>query len=173
LACPQLRDGTTHYEDRATIAAPVESVFAFLDGPERLAAHMSEPSWKMAGGRMTVDVDAGGGRAVGSHIRLRGSAFGIPLSLDEVVTGRDPPRSKEWETVGEPRLLVIGAYRMGFEVRPSGGGSDLRIFIDYEPPSRNAWLGRLLGATYASWCVRMMLGDARRNLMARPPAANS
>ena len=151
-----------HYEDRTTIAAPPERVFAFLDDPQRLAGHMSEPSWKMGGGRMAVEVDAGGGRVVGSRIMLRGSAFGMPLSLDEVVTRRDPPRAKEWETVGEPRLLVIGSYRMGFEVQPSGGGSDLRIFIDYNAPARNAWLGTLFGEMYARWCVRMMLSDARR-----------
>jgi hypothetical protein len=153
-----------HYEDRTAIAAEPDRVFAFLDAPERLAGHMSKPSWKMGGGRMTVDVDSGGGQAVGSHIRLSGSAFGIPMALDEVVTRRDPPRTKEWETVGEPKLLVIGAYRMGFEVRPSGSGSDLRIFIDYDLPSRHGWLGSLLGGMYARWCVRMMLEDARSHM---------
>ena len=153
------------YEDRATISAPPESVFEFLDNPERLAGHMSKPSWKMGGGRMMVDVDAGRGQVVGSHIRLNGHAFGFPLGLDEVVTKRDPPHTKEWETVGEPRLFVIGAYRMGFEVRPSGRGSDLRIYIDYRLPSRKPWLGSLLGPMYARWCVRMMLDDARRSLV--------
>ena len=160
-----------HYEDRTTIAASPERIFAFLDDPQRLAGHMSKPSWKMGGGQMTVDVDAGGGRVVGSHIRMRGSAFGIPLALDEIVTRREPPRVKEWETVGQPSLLVIGPYRMGFVVRPSDGGSELRIFIDYDPPARNAWLGSLFGEMYARWCVRMMLDDARRNLLARSPSA--
>jgi uncharacterized protein YndB with AHSA1/START domain len=69
-----------HYENRTVIAAAPERVFAFLDAPERLAGHMSKPSWMMGGGRMTVDMDPGGGQTVGSHIRLSGSAFGIPLA---------------------------------------------------------------------------------------------
>ena len=44
---------------------------------------------------------------------MNGRILGLKLSLDEVVTERDPPARKVWETVGVPRLLVIGPYRMG------------------------------------------------------------
>jgi len=85
------------------------------------------------------------------------------LALDEVVIERTPPHRKVWETVGEPRLLVISAYRMGFEIVPDGNASRLVVFIDYRLPSRG-WariLGLLFGRTYAAWCTRRMTSDAK------------
>jgi hypothetical protein len=58
----------------------------------------------MGGGKMEVAFDAGLGRAVGSHIRMSGYAFGMPLSLDEVITDYRPPLAKVWETAGEQAL---------------------------------------------------------------------
>jgi hypothetical protein len=87
---------------------------------------------------------------------MTGRVLGMNLALDEVVTERTPPRRKVWETVGEPRLLVIGAYRMEFEITPEDGASRLVVFIDYRLPSRG-WargLGLLLGRAYAAWCTR-------------------
>jgi hypothetical protein len=84
---------------------------------------------------------------------MTGRVFGLPLSLEEAVTERDPPHRKVWETIGRPQLLVIGNYRMGFEIKPQGTGSLLRVFIDYTlPKARPArWLGRLFSQYYARW----------------------
>jgi hypothetical protein len=124
---------------------------------------VSKPSLMMGGGKMTYVFDEQKGRAVGSHIRMVGSAFGLPLSLDEVITERIPPRRKVWRTVGTPRLIVIGSYEMGFELRDADQGSALTVWIDYELPARE--LTRLLpafGDAYARWCVKQMAGDAVR-----------
>jgi hypothetical protein len=109
---------------------------------ERLSSHMSQSSWMMGGGRMDVQLDEGRGQRLGSRIQMSGRAFGLALSLDEVVSEYDPPRHKAWETVGEPRLLIIGQYRMGFDISPREGGSNLRVFIDYDLPHsrRSGWL---------------------------------
>ena len=107
---------------------------------------------------MVVDVDAARGQAIGSHIRLSGNVFGMRLFLDEVVTRRNPPTEKTWETVGTPKLLVIGSSRMGVEITPESRGSRLRVFIDYDLPT--GWtlvLGWLFGDFYARWCVKQML----------------
>jgi hypothetical protein len=116
----------------------------------------------MGGGRMTIDVDEGGGQRVGSRIRLAGKAFGMKLSVEEAVTQRDPPYRKAWETIGEPKLLVVGHYRMGFELLPRGQHSELRVFIEYELPSGPVarWSGRLFAGFYAKWCTRRMVADA-------------
>ena len=111
---------------------------------------------------MSIDVDAGRGQRIGSQIRMSGRVLGILLSLDEVVVEREPSSRKAWETVGEPRLLVIGPHRMGFTVLPDTSGSRLEVFIDYDlpkgPVSRR--LGRLFGGFYARWCTRRMVDDA-------------
>lgn len=153
-----------HDEASAFVEAPAEHVFTLVDDHTRLSSHMSRSSWKMGGGRMDLVMDRDRGRRVGSRIQLSGRVFGFELSVDEVVTEREPPHRKVWETVGIPRLLVIGPYRMGFEVTPTDHGSLLRVFIDYARPEGTVsrWLGRLFGGWYARWCTRRMVIDTVR-----------
>ncbi|HEU5283436.1 MAG TPA: SRPBCC family protein [Burkholderiales bacterium] len=153
---------TRRHESSAIVRSAVDRVFAHLDDYTRLSSHMNGSSWQMGGGRMEVQVDEARGQQVGSRIRLAGRVLGIALSLEEVVTERDPPHRKVWETVGSPRLLVIGHYRMGFELSPRGNDSMLRVFIEYTLPETTPtrWLGRLFGSYYARWCTRQMVDDA-------------
>ena len=150
------------FETVVEIAAPPELVFARLDDQTRLAAHMEQPSAMMGGGRMTYDFDAGRGQAVGSHIKMGGSAFGLSLAVDEVVTERDPPLHKAWQTAGVTRLIILDAYDMGFDLAPAPTGARLRVWITYE--LAKGWAGRLLGLlmapAYARWCVGRMARDA-------------
>ena len=161
--------GTRNYAATVRIAVPPADVFGFLDEHARLAAHMGKKSLAMGGGSMALELDEGRGRVVGSRMRLAGTAFGIHLGVDEVVSEHSPPFWKSWETVGEPRLLVIGAYRMGFIIDDVPPGSRLTVFIDYELPRRapSRWLGRLLGPAYARWCTERMAGDAARHFAQR------
>lgn len=119
----------------------------------------------MMGGRMTYEFDEAKGRAVGSVIKMGGTFLGLELFVEEVVVERDPPRRKVWETRGRPRIVVIGGYRMGFEITPSGERSLLRVFIEYDRPS--SLVGQILGAAfahrYARWCVTRMAEDAKRH----------
>lgn len=147
-----------HYEESATVPAPPEAVFAALDDHVAFSRHMAEPNWRTLWSSMRVGLDEGGGRRVGSHIEMESRILGFHLYLDEVVTRREPPRVKEWETTGDVRLLVIGHYRMRAEIRPEGAASGVRVRIDHDLPARNAWLGRMLGGMYAKWCVRQMIG---------------
>lgn len=152
-----------HSECAVVVAAPVEQVFAYVDDHKRFSSHMSRSSWKMGGGKMEIEIDAGAGKRVGSRIRLAGRVLGIALSVEEIVTDREPPRLKVWETIGKPRLIVIGRYRMGFYVLPQGTGSLLHVFIDYDLPSTipARLLGYLLAKYYANWCTRQLALDAQ------------
>ena len=115
----------------------------------------------MAGSSMRVRTDPLGGRAVGSHVTMEGRMLGMDLRLHEVVTERVAPLRKAWQTV-EARLVVIGSYRLGFELSPRAQGSMLRVFIDYDLPSGGVarWLGRIVAPSYARWCVDRVVGDA-------------
>jgi hypothetical protein len=148
-----------HVEATAIVDAAPETVCVFVDDHARFSSHMGESSWMMAGSRMSIELDAAQGRAVGSHIRLTGRVLGFPLFLDEVVTRRLPPAEKVWQTVGQPRLMVIGAYTMGIAIAAHGNKSRLRVFIDYELPGGLAtyWLGWLFSGLYARWCVNQMV----------------
>ena len=151
-----------HERATALVGASAEAVFAYLDDPSALGAHMSERSAMMMGGRMTYDLDAAHGQSVGSVIRMRGTMLGLALAVEEVVVEREPPVRKVWETLGPQRLVVIEAYRMGFEIMRDGDGSRLLVFIDYTiPPTGLRWLlGWLTARRYALWCVRQMIRGA-------------
>jgi hypothetical protein len=158
------------YSDRdqavADLRASAQSLFDHLDDQARLGAHMGERSMMMMGGRMTYELDAAQGRAVGSLIKMGGSFLGIPLSVEEVVVVREQAHRKVWETRGLPHILIIGSYRMGFEITPSGGGvTHLRVFIDYDLPASvfGRIAGRLFAPMYARWCVKRMATDAARH----------
>ncbi len=154
-----------HHESSGSANASVEQVFAFLDDPKALAAHMGESSMMLLGSRMLIDVDTGGGRVIGSKIRMHGRMLGIRLALEEVITKRQVPAMKVWETIGTPKLLVISHYRMGFELTRNGASSRVRVFIDYRLPNKppGSWLGHLLSAVYARWCTRQMVMGAARH----------
>src|SRR3989344_164040 len=146
-----------HYEESVLIPASPRDLFSYIDDHKSFSSHMSKSSWMMGGGKMEVSVDEGNGRKAGSHIRLKGTALGIKLYLDEVITRYEPPLLKTWETVGIPKLLVISQYGMGIEIKPQNTSSLLRVFIDYDLTTINTWLGQLFSGFYAKWCVRQML----------------
>ena len=154
-----------HDHSEAIISASQAEVFAYLDDQTRLAAHMEKRSMMMLGGRMTYEFDAAQGRAVGSVIRMGGSFLGISLFVEELVTERISPTCKRWETRGPQRMLVIDSYAMGFETRMIGGGTAVRVFIDYQLPHSlpERWLGLLFAPFYARWCVSRMVKDASRH----------
>jgi len=151
-----------HYETSGLVQASAERIFDHLDDHSRLSSHMTNPSWKMGWSRMTIEVDEGLGRKVGSRIRLAGRVLGIGLSVEEVVTERARPARKVWETTGEPHLLVISDYRMGFELSQTDTGAVLRVFIEYALPQKGfaRWLGGWFGRSYARWCTEQMVKDA-------------
>lgn len=164
-----------YYEASRALPVSPDALFAHLDDQTRLGAHMETSSAMMGGGRMTFAFDAERGMAVGSRIHRGGSAFGLTLSVDEVVTVREPPRRKAWRTIGKPRLLIIGGYEMGFEIADVLDGCELTVRIDYWLPrgSVGALLGRLFSGFYARWCVGRMVADAAEAFSSPTGAAST
>lgn len=154
-----------HYQDSIYIPAPAEEVFNYADIHNNFSSHMNKSSWMMGGSSMTTDIDEGKGQKIGSHIRMKGKVIGITLFLDEVVTKHDPPYMKEWQTVGEIKLLIIDRYKMGFEIQPESNNSMIRIYIDYNLPTSSGprLLGYLLGGFYARWCVKQMIQGVKEH----------
>lgn len=166
-----------HREASADLAIRPGELFAVLDDHRSLSGHMEKPSLMMAGATMKIETDDRHGQALGSRISLRGQVLGMALAVDEVVVHYEPPWRKAWETIGQPRLLVIGAYRMGFEIasrtdqRTESAG--LRVWIDYDLPTGmlTRLLGRALGRIYADWCTGQMVRDASATFSRGRPAA--
>jgi hypothetical protein len=149
-----------HAETTILVAATPSTLFEFLDDHNNLSSHMENSSSPMmGGGRMELLLDDADGRTVGSHIVMRGSAFGLNVFVDEIVVERTPPVSKSWRTV-EERLVVIGRYSLGFTISGKGNASRLTVWIDYDLPARGRVLGLLGGGAYAKWCVKQMTKSA-------------
>ena len=158
---------SNHYEQSAIISAPPAEVFSYVDDHANFSSHMNKSSWMMGGGKMETHVDVGKGKKVGSHIRMDGKVFGIEVSLDEVVTVHEPPLRKSWQTIGSPKLIVIGEYKMGLEVKPEDANSNLTVYIDYSLPesTKTRWMGQLFGGMYAKWCVGQMVNGTQNHFM--------
>lgn len=153
-------------EASGPVAAPPAAVYEFLDDHANLSAHMRRSSGMVLGSAMTLLMEEDHARRVGSRFGFTGRVFGIPLSVEEVVTGREPPVSKTWETTGEPNLWVIGRYAMGFELAPGEkAGTTLLVYIRYDLPAGGfgRLMGRVFGGVYARWCTRRMVADAQRH----------
>jgi hypothetical protein len=161
---------TRHSEAVGSLAVNAEDLFTYLDKHSQLSAHMTKSSWMMGGGRMDMTTDEGGFRKLGSKLRLAGKAFGLTVFLEEEVANYAPPLGKAWQTIGAPKLLVIGAYRMGFDIEREPAGARLRVFIDYDLPGDiiGRIAGFLLGGFYARWCVTSMLMEAQKRFETGP-----
>ena len=70
---------------------------------------------------------------------MRGNILWLKLFVEEVVVERTRPLRKTWETRGRPALLIIGSYRMGFEIEAAGPRQRLRVFINYNHPASIVW----------------------------------
>jgi hypothetical protein len=161
-----------HFEQSIFLSAAADAVFRDLDDFRQFGAHMMQSSWMMAGSRMRYEFDETGGRAPGASVRLLGSFLGARLEMEERVIERNPPFSKSWQTVGQPQMLILEAYRMGFTIAPQTGGCSLRVFIDYATPKKGLgrWLGRLAGGVYARWCVRSTIHGVDHRFRSSSPA---
>lgn len=162
------------YEDSATstidLLAPPQQVFAFLDDPTVVGAHMQKPSLMMLGATMQYDVDPGKGQAVGSIVKMRGKVLGMELFVEEIITEWHPPWRKSWQTLGRPKLLVIDSYHMDFVIRPISEGSRVIVKIQYSYSLSpvGSWLGGVPAKAYARWCVLKMTSEAG-NHFPQPP----
>jgi hypothetical protein len=152
----------SHFEEQTTVNAPADLLFDYLDDFQQIGAHMTRSSWMMAGSKMRYEFDDGKGRRLGARVRLLGSFLGLNLEIDERVIDRVPARSKAWQTVGNPRMLILARYRMGFSLRSFAHGCRVTAFIDYALPAKGIGrlLGQVAGGAYARWCVRNVLQQA-------------
>ena len=143
--------------------ATPEETFNFVNNHKNFSSHMNKSSLMLGGGEMKTEFDNDMGQKLGSHIKMSGNAFGLKLYLDEVITFYNPPYKKEWGTVGDLTLYIIGQYKLGFEISPKDKGSIIKVYIDYDKPKSfiEKVLSLFLGYFYAKWCVNQMINGVK------------
>lgn len=148
------------------IRAPVEKVFAFLDDLSKTGMHMSERSMMMMGSKLELERLPGPEKGEGATFRWSGKVLGLPVNFTETVTRWKKNEEKVWETVGEPRMIILGWYRMRLTTEPKKSGTSVLLEIQYEPPKGFFYklLSAFLARQYAGWCLNQMLGDTKKGL---------
>lgn len=158
--------GALHLEESVWISSSPPVVFAWLDDPRNTGWHMSRPSMAMRGSVQRTEQISTNPSGLGAAYRSRGRIMELPLDFTARVTRWMPDRQKVWRTIGEPRLIVLGAFEMRLTVTPEAGGTRLVAGIDYTLPT--SWAGRLLGRflarPYSRWCPRRVCRDAKAAL---------
>lgn len=149
-----------HFIESTIIQAPPEEVFKYIDDHEKYYSHVMSFS-KILGGNMNLEMDEQRGQAVGSRIRLAGKVFGKSLELEEVITKRQPPNTKVWETIGTPQFLIVGQYMYSVQIEPHNEGSTLTITFDSNPPLGSSLIRRLFSDFYSKQCAREMVKFVR------------
>ena len=148
------------------IQAPPEKVFAQMDDFSKTGMHMSESSMMMMGSKLKLEQLSLTPTGVGAKYRWVGKMLGMTMDFSETVTKWQPPKLKEWETVGEAKIIIMSWYRMWFEIAPSENGTLVKFSIAYESPK--GWFYRLLsflfGGLYCNWCLNNMLNDTKKAL---------
>lgn len=155
-----------HYQESIFIPASPEDIFDYVDDHSNFYSHVIKFT-KLLGGRMELQFDDGQGKSVSSHIRLFGNVLGKSLSLEEVVTKRERPSVKSWETVGTPNFLVVGKYQYTINIELKDKGSLLFVTFDFSPPEKSGWLRRSISNVYAKICAREMAKMTRKYFVKR------
>lgn len=141
-----------------------EKVFRQMDDFSKTGMHMSESSMMMMGSKLKLEQLSLQPIGVGAKYRWYGTMMGMTIDLSETVTKWQPPQYKEWETVGEAKIIIMSWYRMWFEINPAEESTIAKLSISYLPPKQ--WYYKILSfffATwYCNWCLNNMLQDTKK-----------
>ncbi len=137
-----------------------------MDDFSKTGMHMSESSMMMMGSKLNLEQHSKMPTGVGAKYRWYGKMLGMTIDLYETVTKWQPPKLKEWETIGEAKIIIMSWYRMWFEISPAENGTIAKLSIRYLPPKQ--WFYKILSfffaGWYCNWCLNNMLNDTKKNL---------
>ena len=143
-----------------------DKVFAQMDDFSKTGMHMSERSMMMMGSKLKLEQLSINSTGVGATYRWYGKMMGMTMDFSETVTKWQPPKFKEWETVGEAKIIIMSWYRMWFEISPAENGTIAKLSISYLLPKE--WYYKILSYFFANWycnwCLNNMLNDSKKNL---------
>ncbi len=145
------------------IRASPEKVFEFMDDVRNMGMHMSRDSRAMMGSHLDLEMLSENTSGPGASYRWKGKVMGMTIDFTMVVTKWIKDIERVWETIGEPKVIVIGKYSMFLKLAPADGSTMTTLGISYEKPKD--FFGKVLefflGKWYCNWCLNNMLHDAQ------------
>ena len=154
------------FQKQVVISSTPEKIFIQMDDFSQTGMHMSQSSTMMMGSKLTLEKLSSNSTGLGAKYRWYGRMLGMTIDIREAVTKWDPPVLKEWETIGEAKIIIMSWYRMWFEIIPADKGTLVKLSISYLPPTH--WFFKILSFLFAkwycNWCLNNMLNDTKLNL---------
>jgi hypothetical protein len=143
-----------------------DKVFSQMDDFSKTGMHMSESSMMMMGSKLKLEQLSTNATGVGAGYRWYGKMVGMTMDFSEAVTKWQPSKLKEWEIIGEAKIIIMSWYRMWFEIMPAEKGTIAKLSISYLPPKQWYYkiLSFLFAKWYCNWCLNNMLNDTKKNL---------
>ena len=141
-------------------------VFAQMDDFSKTGMHMTESSMMMMGSKLTLEQLSTNATGVGASYRWYGKMMGMTMDFSETVTKWVQDKLKEWEIIGDAKIIIMSWYRMWFEISSTENGTLATISISYLPPKE--WYYKILSFLFANWycnwCLNNMLNDTKKAL---------
>lgn len=148
------------------IHASPEEVFAYMDNLSNTGMHMMKSSVMMMGSKLVLEQLSSNSTGISAKYHWYGKIMGMTMDFSVIVMKWQPPSLKEWETVGEAKIIIMSWYRMRFEITPSEKAAITKLSISYLPPKE--WYYKILSFLFANWycnwCLNNMLNDSKTNL---------
>ncbi len=136
-----------------------------MDDFSKTGMHMSESSMIMMGSKLKLEQVSSNSAGVGASYRWYGKMMGMTMDFTQTVTEWEKNKLKEWETMGEAKIIIMSWYRMWFEIKPAENGATAKLSISYLPPKQ--WYFKILSfffaKWYCNWCLNNMLSDTKKN----------
>jgi hypothetical protein len=149
-------------------SASAADVFKTIDDLGVTGMHMTKSSMMMMGSKLDLKFLTPNKTGLGSKYRWTGKMMGFKMDFTVEVTTWNEGKLKVWETIGPTNLIIYSWYRMKLMVRKSGEYTEAVLSITYEKPDGffNKLLCFFFADLYCRWCLRSMLGDAKKALHA-------
>lgn len=140
-------------------------VFKTIDDLGVTGMHMTKPSMMMMGSKLHLEFLTQHHIGLGSRYRWTGTMMGLKMDFTVEVTRWLEGLEKVWETIGNPKLIIFSWYRMTLNVLSEANGTKAELSIAYDKPKNFFYriISFLLADWYCRWCLRKMLGDAKKN----------
>ena len=141
-------------------------VFKMIDDLGVTGMHMTESSMMMMGSKLKLQFLTSNKTGLGSRYRWSGKMMGLTMDFTVEVTRWIAGKEKVWETIGPAKLIIYSWYRMNLVVEDAGRATQAELSITYERPKGLFYklLCVIFADWYCKWCLRQMLGDARKSL---------
>ena len=139
-----------------------------MDNINNTGMHMTKSSKPMMGSRLELKQLSENATGLNSKFRWYGKMMWFTMDFTVVVTKWIKNKEKDWETIGEAKMIIMGWYQMRLVISPEGANTKAELSIAYSKP-KNIFLKFIaffLAPLYANWCLNNMLKDTKKMLEA-------